>query len=377
MTFALTEEQQMLKDSVDRFVTQDYPFDTRRALAAADPGFSPKNWQTFAELGWLSVPFAEENGGFGGGLRDVATMTEALGRGLVTEPFVPCLVLAGRLVELLGTAEQRAAILPPTIAGEMQLALAHTERRAAGNPACVACRAEPDGDGYLLTGEKHLVLNGPSAGTLIVSARTSGGERDRQGITLFVVDATAAGISRRDYPTIDRLRAADISLAGVRVPGSAVLGAPGSGIDALEQVIDEAIIATCAEAVGVMEVLIRDTVEYARTRKQFGTPIGKFQALQHRMVNMFVAHEQSRALLLQVIADFAAGGAAARKAASAIKVHVGNSARLVGEEAIQIHGGMGTTDELHIGHYVKRLLAVEPLFGDIDYHLDRYAALID
>ena len=343
MTFALTEEQQMLKDSVDRFIAQDYPFDTRRALAAADPGFSPKNWQTFAELGWLSVPFAEENGGFGGGLRDVATMTEALGRGLVTEPFVPCLVLAGRLVELLGTAEQRAAILPPTIAGEMQLALAHTERRAAGNPACVACRAEPDGDDYLLTGEKHLVLNGPSAGTLIVSARTSGGERDRQGITLFVVDATAAG----------------------------------SGIDALEQVIDEAIIATCAEAVGVMEVLIRDTVEYARTRKQFGTPIGKFQALQHRMVNMFVAHEQSRALLLQVIADFAAGGAAARKAASAIKVHVGNSTRLVGEEAIQIHGGMGTTDELHIGHYVKRLLAVEALFGGIDYHLDRYAALID
>ena len=377
MTFALSEEQQMLKDSVDRFVAQDYGFDVRRALANSDLGYSVGHWQTFAELGWLSVPFAEENGGFGGSPRDVATMTEALGRGLVTEPFVPCLVLAGRLVEMLGSADQKHAILPPVIAGETQLALAHVERRAAGNPACVGCTAQADGDGFLISGEKQLVLNGPSADLLLVSARSGGAERDRQGVELFVVDADTNGIRRRDYPTIDGLRAADITFDNVRVDGTSRMGNPDTSIDAIETVTDEAIIACCAEAVGIMEVLVRDTVEYARTRKQFGTPIGKFQALQHRMVDMFVAQEQSRALLLQVIGEFQAGGTAARKAASAIKVRVSRSARLIGEQAIQIHGGMGTTDELHIGHYVKRLLALEVLFGDTDYHLDRYAALID
>lgn len=377
MTSALSEEQRMLKDSVDRFVAQDYGFDVRRALANSDLGYSVGHWQTFAELGWLSVPFAEENGGFGGSPRDVATMTEALGRGLVTEPFVPCLVLAGRLVEMLGSADQKHAILPPVIAGETQLALAHVERRAAGNPACVGCTAQADGDGFLISGEKQLVLNGPSADLLLVSARSGGAERDRQGVELFVVDADTNGIRRRDYPTIDGLRAADITFDNVRVDGTSRMGNPDTSIDAIETVTDEAIIACCAEAVGIMEVLVRDTVEYARTRKQFGTPIGKFQALQHRMVDMFVAQEQSRALLLQVIGEFQAGGTAARKAASAIKVHVSRSARLIGEQAIQIHGGMGTTDELHIGHYVKRLLALEVLFGDTDYHLDRYAALID
>lgn len=377
MTFALSEEQQMLKDSVDRFVAQDYGFDVRRALAESDLGYSVGHWQTFAELGWLSVPFAAENGGFGGSLRDVATMTEALGRGLVTEPFVPCLVLAGRLVEMLGSADQRQAILPPVIAGETQLALAHVERRAGGNPACVGCTVQADGDGFLISGEKQLVLNGPSADLLLVSARSGGAERDRQGVELFVVDADTDGIRRRDYPTIDGLRAADITFDNVRVDGASRMGNPDTSIDAIETVTDESIIACCAEAVGIMEVLVRDTVEYARTRKQFGTPIGKFQALQHRMVDMFVAQEQSRALLLQVIGEFQAGGTAARKAASAIKVRVSRSARLIGEQAIQIHGGMGTTDELHIGHYVKRLLALEVLFGDTDYHLDRYAALID
>ncbi len=377
MTFALSEEQQMLRDSVERFVAQDYGFDVRRKLAESDPGYSSRNWQTFAELGWLSVPFAEGNGGFGGSLRDVATMTEAFGKGLVTEPFVPCLVLGGRLVEMLGSAEQRQHILPAVIAGTSQLALAHTERRAAGNPACVGCVVQADGDDYLISGEKHMVLNGPGADVLLVSARSGGAERDRQGVELFTVDARADGIRRRDYPTIDGLRAADITFDRVRVTGAARLGNSDTNTDAVEAVIDEAIIACCAEAVGVMEVLVRDTVEYARTRKQFGTPIGKFQALQHRMVDMFVAQEQSRALLVQVIGDFRAGGAAARRAASAIKVHVSRSARLIGEQAIQIHGGMGTTDELHIGHYVKRLLAIEALFGDTDYHLDRYATLVD
>lgn len=380
MTFALSEEQQMLKDSVDRFITQDYSFDTRRKLAETELGYSAANWQTFAELGWLSVPFAEDNGGFGGSLRDVTTMMEALGRGLVTEPYVQNLILAGRLVEMLGTAEQCATVLRGVIAGQTQMALAHTERGAGGNPACVGCTATPDGDGFLISGDKFLVLNGPNADLLVVSARATGQLRDRHGIDLFLVPADAPGISRRAYATIDKLRAANISFDQVRVPVSARLGDPATNIAALEDVIDEAIVATGAEAIGVMDVLLRDTVAYAKTRKQFGSPLGKFQALQHRMVEMFVALEQSHALLLRntdlIISSNPGSPDVTRKAASAIKVHISQSAKLIGEEAIQIHGGMGTTDELNIGHYVKRLLAMEVLFGDMDYHLDRYAGVV-
>jgi len=286
MGLGQSEEQRLLMESVEKFIAQDYDFETRRALAETSLGYSRENWKTFAELGWLSIPFREENGGLGGGLDDVAVVTEALGRGLVTEPVVANLVLAGRLVELLGTAEQKERILTPLIAGDLQLALAHTERQAGGNPASVGCVAGVDQGDYLINGEKVMVLNGPSADMLLVTARSGGGERDRTGIEVFLVEASSPGIQRVDYPTIDQSRASNLTFEKLRVPAASRLGAPETNIEAVETVLNEAIVALCAEAIGVMDILIKDTVEYARTREQFGVPLSKFQVLQHRMVDM-------------------------------------------------------------------------------------------
>jgi alkylation response protein AidB-like acyl-CoA dehydrogenase len=372
-----SEEQRLLRDSIEKFIVQDYDFETRRALAESSLGYSAQNWKTFAELGWLSVPFREENGGFGGGLSDVTVITEALGRGLVTEPFVPNLLLAGRLVELLGTPEQKRHVLVPLIAGDLHLALAHAERRAGGNPTCVGCVAEANGDSYLISGEKVMVLNGPSAGMLLVTARSAGTERAPAGIEVFLVDASSEGIHRTDYPTIDQSRASNLVFDKVRVPATSRLGAPETNFEAIETVLDEAIVATCAEAIGVMDILIKDTVEYARTREQFGTPLAKFQVLQHRMVDMYIAWEQSSSILAMAIDKLPMGGAPAHRAASALKVHIGKSSKFIGEAAIQIHGGMGTTDEPRLGHYFKRLLAIEALFGESDYHMGRYASSIE
>lgn len=372
-----SEEQRLLRDSIEKFITQDYDFEARRGLAEIPLGYSVDNWKTFAELGWLSIPFREENGGFGGGPGDVAVITEAFGRGLVTEPFLPNLLLAGRLVELLGGVEQKDQILAPLIAGDLQLALAHTERRAGGNPACVGCVAEADGDAYLISGEKVMVLNGPSSDTLLVTARSSGAERDRTGIEVFLVDASSDGIHRVDYPTIDQSRASDMVFDKVRVPATSKLGAAETNIQALETVFDEAIVAICAEAIGVMDILIKDTVDYTRAREQFGVPLAKFQVLQHRMVDMYIAWEQSNSVLAMAIERLPMGGEESHRGASALKAHIGKSATFIGEAAIQIHGGMGTTDELRLGHYFKRLLAIEALFGDTDYHLGRYAASIE
>lgn len=377
MGLGQSEEQRLLMEGVEKFIAQDYDFETRRALAETSLGYSRENWKTFAELGWLSIPFREENGGLGGGLDDVAVVTEALGRGLVTEPVVANLVLAGRLVELLGTADQKERILTPLIAGDLQLALAHTERQAGGNPASVGCVAGVDQGDYLINGEKVMVLNGPSADMLLVTARSGGGERDRTGIEVFLVEASSPGIQRVDYPTIDQSRASNLTFEKLRVPAASRLGAPETNIEAVETVLNEAIVALCAEAIGVMDILIKDTVEYARTREQFGVPLSKFQVLQHRMVDMYIAWEQSSSVLAMAVEKAPTGGKTARRAASALKAHVGKSARFIGEAAIQIHGGMGTTDELRLGHYFKRLLAIEALFGDTDYHLGRYAASIE
>ena len=377
MGYGQSEEQRLLKESVEKFIAQDYGFETRRALAETSLGYSAENWKTFAELGWLSIPFREENGGLGGGPADVAVVTEALGRGLVTEPLVPSLVLAGRLVELLGTADQRDRILPPLIAGDLQLALAHTERRAGGNPASVGCVAEADQGDYLISGEKVMVLNGPSADILLVTARLGGAERDRVGIEVFLVEASSPGIQRVDYPTIDQSRASNLKFEKVHVPAASRLGAPETNIDAIDTVLNEASVAICAEAIRVMDILIKDTVEYTRSREQFGVPLSKFQVLQHRMVDMYIAWEQSSSMLAMAVETVPMGGENASRAASAFKAHVGKSARFIGEAAIQIHGGMGTTDELRLGHYFKRLLAIEASFGDTDYHLGRYAASIE
>jgi len=372
MNFDLSEEQQMLVDSIGKFLKNDYAFETRRKLAQSELGFSAENWKTFAELGWLSVPFAEENGGFGGTTVDLMLMLEQFGTALVVEPFVPTLILGGRLIELLGNVEQKESLLASVIQGELQLALAYNERIARNNPAIVGTTATLSGDHYLLNGEKVVVLNGLAADKLLVTARNSGNDNDAAGISVFVVDADAAGVQRTGYPTVDGLRAADVVLKDVKVPVANLLGEPGAAIDAVETVLDEATLAVCSEAVGAMEVLYKSTVDYTKTRKQFGMPIGKFQALQFRMVDMFMAHEQSKSTIYMAALRALEGRDTARKAISAAKVQIGKAGRKVGQEAVQLHGGMGMTDELNVGYYFKRLTAIDALFGNVDFHLERY-----
>ncbi|MEZ5510570.1 MAG: acyl-CoA dehydrogenase [Gammaproteobacteria bacterium] len=372
MNFDLSEEQQMLVDSIGKFLQNDYAFDVRRKLAKSELGFSRDNWKMYAELGWLSVPFSADNGGFGGSTVDLMLMHEQFGKAMVVEPLIPTLILGGRLIELLGNATQKEALLSAVIQGELQLALASNERVARNNPAIVATTARRDGNDYVINGEKIVVLNGHAADKLLVTARTSGAQDAADGISVFVVDADAAGVERTVYPTVDGLRAADIRFSNVRVPAANLLGAEGAAYTAVETVIDEATLALCAEAVGAMEVMYKTTVEYTKTRKQFGMPIGKFQVLQFRMVDMFIAHEQSKSMIYMAALRALEGRDAARKAISAAKVQIGKASRKVGQEAIQLHGGMGMTDELNVGYYFKRVTAFDALFGNVDYHLERY-----
>lgn len=372
MNFDLSEEQQMLVDSISKFLQNDYAFDVRRKLAKSELGFSRDNWKKFAELGWLSVPFSADNGGYGGSTVDLMLMHEQFGKAMVVEPLVPTLILGGRLIELLGNEAQKTTWLPAIIQGELQLALASNERVARNNPAIVSTTAKRDGNDYVINGEKIVVLNGHAADKLLVTARTSGPRNAADGISVFVVDVESAGVERTGYPTVDGLRAADIRFSNVRVPATSLLGAEGAAFTAVETVIDEATLALCAEAVGAMEVLYKTTVEYTKTRKQFGVPIGKFQALQFRMVDMFIAHEQSKSMIYMAALRALEGRDTARKAISAAKVQIGKASRKVGQEAIQLHGGMGMTDELNVGYYFKRVTAFDALFGNVDYHLDRY-----
>jgi len=375
VNFELSEEQQMLVDSISKFLNNDYDFDTRRKIAATELGYSADNWRMFAELGWLSVPYAEESGGFGGSAVDLMLMMEAFGKALITEPFIPTVILGGRLVEVLGSAEQKQSLLAAVIQGELQMALAYEERGSRGNPACIATQAQAVGDDYVLSGEKVMVLNGHAADKLLVTARTSGSLVEREGVSLFVIDADADGVDITGYSTMEGGRAANVVLNGVKVAAAQRLGVEGQALAAVETVLDEATIAIGSEAVGAMEVLYKTTVEYCKTRKQFGMPIGKFQVLQHRMVDMFMAHELTQSTMYMAGLRNLEGGDVARKAASALKVQVGKAGRYIGQQAVQLHGGMGMTDELNVGYYFKRLTAIDALLGNTDYHLTRYGAI--
>jgi pimeloyl-CoA dehydrogenase small subunit len=376
MDFSLSEEQTLLQDSVQRFIQNDYAFAARQKTIKSEDGFSRAHWKTFAELGWLGVPFPEADGGFGGGAIESMIMQEQFGKGLVVEPYVPSVVLAGGALRIAGDAPQKQKYLAPIIDGSKQAALAYAEPQGRFNLADLHTTAKGDGDGWVLSGHKAVVLNGPAADFLVVSARTAGGVRDLSGVSLFIVDADAPGISRRDYPTVDGLRASEITFENVKLGADALLGGAGEGYAVLEQVIDEGIMAVGSEAVGAMEVLYKTTVEYCKTREQFGQPIGKFQVLQHRMVDMFMEHEQAKSLMFMAAMRMDEGyGPEARKAISAFKVQVGKSGRFVGQNAIQLHGGMGMTDELAVGHYFKRLTTIDTLFGNVDFHLKRFGAL--
>jgi pimeloyl-CoA dehydrogenase small subunit len=372
MDFEFSDEQRMLKDSIDRLIGPAYDdLGKRRTTQANDPGFSEDLWAKYAELGLTALPFSEEDGGFGGGTVETMIVMEAIGSGLALEPYLASIVLAGNLIRLAGNAEQRAALIPAIADGSLRVAFAHVERQARYELFDVTTQAKRTAGGFTLEGDKTVVVHGDSAQKLIVSARTSSASRrDRHGITLFLVDADAPGISRRGFATQDGQRAAAISFASVAVPESAVLGTIDHAADVIEQVTDIGIAAVCAEAVGAMTSLHAMTLDYLKTRKQFGVPIGSFQVLQHKAVDMFTALEQARSM--EYYAAMMAGVDDAklrRRAISAAKVQINNSARFVGETAVQLHGGIGVTMEYRAGHYFKRLTMIQSLFGDTDHHM--------
>ncbi len=373
MDFSFSEVQTMLADSVEKFIVNDYSFERRQQCAASDAGFCADVWRKFAELGWTAVPFDEADGGFEGGPVELVVMMQQFGRGLIVEPYIANVVLAGGVLRRVASKAQKAKWLQPIIAGDMQAALAFTEPQSRYDLGNVRTTALQEGDTWVLNGTKAVVLNGGNAGLLIVAARTSGADTESDGISLFAVGGRAAGVTRKSYPTVDGHQAAEIRLQDVRVATDAVLGRIGDGFQTLEDVIRDATLAVSAEAVGIMQVMTEKTVDYSKNRVQFGVPISSFQALQHRMVDMLTACEQSYSLLLWAAMACADGDDDARRAVSAIKYQVGTAGKLVGQEAVQLHGGMGVTWELDIAHYFKRLTAIGQIFGNADWHLDQLA----
>jgi alkylation response protein AidB-like acyl-CoA dehydrogenase len=373
MDFSLNEIQTMLVDSVEKFIARDYGFDLRQEYAASETGYSTEVWQTFCELGWTAIPFADRDGGLDGGPIETMILMQQFGRGLVVEPYLANIVLAGGILRRVGNDAQKTKWLKPLIDGGLQAALAFVEPQSRYDLNNIASTATAADDGWIINGRKGVVLNGGNAGLLIIPARTAGSTTSEDGISLFAVDGNADGVSRRAYPTIDGHQAAEIRLDNVRVDATALLGDAGRGFEPLASVIDEATLAICAEAVGIMQVLTDKTVDFAKNRVQFGVPIGTFQALQHRMVDMLTASEQSYSLLLWATMANSDHTEEAKRAISAIKYQVGTAGTKVGQEAVQLHGGMGVSWELDIGHYFKRLTAISQMLGNADWHLDKLA----
>ncbi len=373
MDIQFTDEQELLRSSIQRLLRDQYDFDTRRKIIATEEGWSRKHWGAFAELGLLAAPFPEDFGGLGAGPLASMIIMQEFGRNLVVEPFFETIVLAGGVIEQGGSSTQREALLPEIAAGKATWALAWAERGSRYDLNKVTTVAERHGDEYVLSGDKVAVIGAPWADKLIVSARTSGDPRDREGVSLFIVDRQSANLHLQSFRTIDARRAAEITLRGVRVPASRMLGEEGTGVAILGACRDRAIAALCAEAVGAMTELNSATLEYTKTRKQFGVALGTFQVLQHRMVDMFIALEESISLTQHLNLTLAANEPGCSKLASGAKSKVGEAARFVGEQAVQLHGGMGMSDELNVGHYFKRIASINIQFGDPTYHLMRYA----
>jgi len=374
MDFDLSEDQRLLKESVDRLIADQYQFEHRKKYAADPAGYSPAMWSQITEMGLLGLPFEETLGGFGGGAVETAIVMEAFGRGLVLEPYFATVILGGGLLRRAASTTTLGALAPKVAAGKLKLAFAHVERHSRYNLADVTTTAHKDGGAYVLDGAKSVVIHGDSADRIFVTARIAGERRARDGIALFLIDPATPGVTRRGYPTQDGQRAAELTFTNTRVTAGDLIS--DNALPAVEHVIDEAIAALCAEAVGAMQSLQDLTLEYLKTRKQFGRPIGSFQVLQHRSVDMLVAVEQARSMAM-----FAAVMAAEenpierRRAISAAKVQIGRSARHVGQEAIQLHGGIGMTNEYAAGHYFKRVTMIDQLYGDADTHLSNLAAL--
>jgi alkylation response protein AidB-like acyl-CoA dehydrogenase len=375
MNFEFSEEQSMLRDSVARFIQDNYDFDTRRLIADSANAMNNNYWQQFAELGWLSVPFAETFGGFGGNAVDIMLVMEEFGKGLVLEPYLPTVVLFGGLLQKCGSAALQEQWLPRIIDGSCQGALAATERQSRYEFTDIATTATADGDAFILNGEKVVVLNGYNADQLIVAARTAGEQSETHGISLFLLAADSAGVERLGYRMMDGQLVANIIFDKVSVPASQLLGELHGGHDLLKSALLDAKLALAAEAVGIMETLNAKTLEYTKTRKQFGVPIGSFQALQHRMVDTFMACEQTRSLLYRAVCAVTDQQEDAESEVHALAVMVARAGKLIGAEATQLHGGMGLTDELDVTHYAKRLMMINATFGNGDYHQAKFNAL--
>lgn len=375
MDFDLSEEQSLIKDSVTRLLRTEYGFEAREKHRAGPLGFSETIWQSFAELGLLAIPFSEEDGGLGAGPIETMIVMEAFGRALVVEPYLASVVMAGAALRHAASPEQRAAIVPGVVDGTSRLAYAFAERGTRYDVSRIAMEAKREGEGFRLAGEKTLVLSGDAATGFVVAARTAGAPGEASGIGLFHVPADAEGLTRRGYPTQDGMRAADLTFAGVFVPAEAVLGDPEGAAPTLARIEAEAIAALCAEAVGSMERMVGLTTAYIKERKQFGVPIAAFQALQHRAAEMYMALEQARSMMFLAAMNVASDDAAARRAAiSAAKVQIGRSGRFVGQNAVQLHGGVGVTMEYEIAHHFKRQSMIDLFLGDADHHLQVVAA---
>ncbi len=372
MNFELSEEQKMIQQSVERFVQENYDLPKRVEISSKDPGYSKDYWGSMAELGWLGLPFNEEDGGFGGNQIDTLVIMEQFGKGLVLEPFLANVVLGGGAIQMGGSEELKKEILPSLIEGTKQVTLAYAEQQSRFDLEDVATSARLDGDKYIINGQKSMVLNAESADHLVIVTRTSGGQVDEEGITLFLVDSDTKGLEKQNFPTVDGLRASEITLENVEVGTERIIGDIDKGFEILKAVSNNGILALCAEAVGAMEILYKDTVEYTQQREQFDHPLSDFQVLQHRMVDMFMEYEQSKSLLFRATMETIQDPETAQRTIHALKHLIGKSGIFVGENAVQLHGGMGVTEELRIGHFFKRLLVIDSQFGNADFHLDKF-----
>lgn len=372
MQFTFTEEQNLLRESVRKFVSDNYQLEPRLKLANSDEGFSREHWKLFADLGWLAVPFSEEDGGIAGSAIETSIIMEEFGKGLVLEPYLATVVMAGTALRLAANDEQKAQYIGNIIEGKSLGAFAFVEKAARYNLNFVETSAKKSDDHYVINGTKSMVYNANVADFIIVVARTSGERSDNEGISLFILPSDSEGLSLYNYPTVDGYQASEISFENVKASPSNLLGEEGKGLVILKSVMDEAIIAVCSEAVGAMELLYKDTVEYTKQRVQFDQALSDFQVLKHRMVDMFIETEQSRSLLMKATQEMADGSEHARKTIHGLKVMIGSAGKFVGENAVQLHGGMGVTEELRVGHYFKRLSIINLLFGNDDYHLSEF-----
>jgi alkylation response protein AidB-like acyl-CoA dehydrogenase len=377
MDFNYSNEQIALQETLQRFIGRDYGFERRRELARSTLGFSAEAWAQYAELGLLSLPFPEEFGGLGGNAVDIMLVMGLVGRGLLLEPFLSTIVMCGGLIRDAASESLKRMMLPRIGAGELKVALACYEAAGRYDLSQVACTAVPSGGGWRLSGQKTVVLDASSADYFLVSARSGGYAGERQGISLFLVARETKGLTLFSYPTQSGGRAADVRLEDVALDANALIGAPEGGLAIVERAVDRGIAALCAEAVGIIAALNEATLNYLKTRKQFGVPIGKFQALQHRMADMFIASEQARsmAIIAAVYAD-SEDAAERRRAVSGAKAYIGQAARLVGQEAVQMHGAMGVVDDLIVSHYFKRLTVIDLSLGDVDFHLACFSNML-